>query len=968
MYLSFKETHMTPIKNVFKYKSTKTWAITSIASLVFMTIVNIVLVATILTPLLNILFGGPRAIIAGGGESAYVADYASKEEAAQAGRDLSETIMEEGIVMLKNDGAMPFPSGAKISVFGKNSINLSYGGSGSGGKSHTNDKTIFDSLTEAGFEYNQVLKDFYANENLSGSGRSSNPSIENNGISTLLTGETPQSSYTNDVKASYENYNDAALIVITRIGGEGWDLPRSTASGYGIDETAHYLQLDVNERDLLLAVANAGFTRIVIVLNSNNPIELGFLDDPTHYAYDSRINGCLWIGTPGDSGILALGKILSGEVSPSGRTVDTYSRNFRNDPTFVNFGNNALSAGITIPVNRGNYYNLNGSVSNHNYTFVDYEEGIYVGYKYFETRGMGDPDWYQDNVVYPFGYGLSYATFTKTLVGVPEGSSVQKDETIDFRVKVTNTSSEFAGKEVVQIYVTSPYVAGGIEKSFVTLTAFVKTDVLQPGQSQTLNIEIDPYDFASYDSITNQCFVLNAGSYEIKLQNNAHSLIDSFNVTVASNILWNEGANGQVMNRFEDIDDQLGTVLSRTDWTGTFPATRSAAEIVLDSATKAKLDSRDSGNPIVVDDADYPTFGQSGELKYYDLFGKAYNDLLWEQLLNQLTTEEMIRLVTDGQFKTLDISSIKLPETIQADGPFGFVNFMGINDPFDFAACAYYPSEVVLASTWNQKLAEDFGRTVGNEALFGNQKGDGLPYTGWYAPGVNIHRSPFGGRLGEYYSEDAFLTGKMAAEVSTGASSKGLIVIMKHLAVNEQETDRNGLATWLTEQALREIYLKPFEYAVKAGGIHAMMSSFNRIGTRWGGGDYRLLTEVLRNEWGFQGYIISDYNNNNEYADANQMVYAGGDLHLFTVTSKLWDPDTSDATDMTVLRTATKNILYAVANSNITNADVVGYRLPVWQVLMLVIDGAVLLILGAWGFFVLRHPEKKKEIKGETAK
>jgi beta-glucosidase len=950
-------------QQIFKHKPTKIWAITTIITFVFILVINIMLVASFVTPLLNILLGGRRAIIAGGGESTYVADYETKEEAAEAGRQLSISIVEEGIVMLKNDNAMPFPNGAKISVFGKNSINLSYGGSGSGGKSHVNNKTIFDSLVEAGFEYNQVLKDFYEDDSASGSGRSSNPSIENAGISTLLTGETPQSSYTNEIKQSYNNYNDAALIVITRIGGEGWDLPRAMADGYGVNATSHYLQLDVNERDLLKAVAQAGFTRIVVILNSNNPIELGFLDDPTHYAYDSRINGCLWIGTTGDTGILGLGRILSGEVSPSGRTVDTYARQFKNDPTYVNFGNNALLGGNIVPVDRGNYYNLNGSTTNHNYTFVDYEEGIYVGYKYYETRGAGDAAWYNSNVIFPFGFGLSYATFTQELINEPQGSTIKKDETIDFKVRVKNTSSTYAGKEVIQIYVTAPYTSGGLEKPYVILAGFAKTGVLQPGQTQTVDIKINPYDFASYDAITNECFVLESGTYEIKLQKNAHTLIDSFTMNVpAQGIAWKDGVNGVVQNRFSDIDDELGTILSRSNWAATFPQARTASEIILSPATKTALDSRSSGNPISVPDEEYPTFGKSGDLKYFDLFGKSYDDPLWDDLLDQLTTVEMVRLITDGQFKTLDIPSIKLPETIHADGPFGFVNFMGINDPYDFAACAYYPSEVVLASTWNAQLAEDFGIAIGNEALIGNERGDGIPYSGWYAPGVNIHRSPFGGRLGEYYSEDSFLTGKMAANQAKGAGSKGLIVIVKHLAVNEQETDRNGVATWLTEQALREIYLKPFEMTFKEGGTHAAMSSFNRIGTKWGGGDYRLLTEVLRNEWGFQGFIVSDFNNNNEYANAAQMVYAGGDLHLFTVNSRWWDPDTSNATDMTVLRLATKNILFAVANSNITNADVVGYRLPVWQELLIVADIVIAVSLIGWGVLVIVKMKKKAKL------
>jgi beta-glucosidase len=951
---------MSFLKQVFKYKRTKIWAITTLSTFMILLIVNIVLVASILTPLVNILLGGRRAILAGGGESTYVADYETKDEAAEAGRLLSKQIVEEGTVMLKNNNAMPFPAGAKISVFGKNSVDLAYGASGSGGKNHVDNVTIFDSLEAAGFEYNPILKAFYEDDNLSGNGRSSNPSIENAGVSTLLTGETRQSQYTDEVKQSYDNYKDAALIVITRLGGEGWDLPRAMADGYGAHPNAHYLQLDVHETDLLKAVAEEGFTRIVVILNTKNPMELGFMDDPTHYAYDSRINGCLWIGTPGDSGILGLGSILSGEVTPSGRLVNTYARHFNQDPTFMNFSNNALVGSNIIPVNRGNYYSLNGSVTNHNYTFVDYEEGIYVGYRYYETRGASNASWYSDNVVFPFGYGLSYATFTQELLNEPTGSTVQKNQTINFRVRVKNTSTVYAGKEVVQVYVTAPYTSGGLEKAHVTLAAFAKTDLLEPGESQTIDIKVNPYDFASYDALTHQAFVLEGGSYQIKVMRNANTLIDSFSVNVPSQgIQWKEGAHTDIVNRFNELLQELGSVMSRSDWDGTFPAPRTAQEIIMDADLKNALDNRSSGNPISISDDDYPIFGDTGEIKYYDLFGKEYNDTLWDQLLDQLTTDEMIRLVTDGQFKTLDIPSIKLPETIHADGPFGFVNFMGINDPYDFADCAYYPSQVVLAATWNVDLAEAFGVSIGNEALIGNQKGDGLPYSGWYAPGVNIHRSPFGGRVGEYYSEDPFISGKMAAHQTIGAKSKGLIVVVKHFAANEQETDRNGISTWLTEQSLREIYLRPFELAVKEGKANAIMSSFNRIGSKWVGGDYRLLTEILRNEWGFQGYVISDFNNNNEYANAAQMVYAGGDLHLFTVNSRWWNPDTSNATDMVVLRTAAKNILYAVANSNITSVDVVGYRIPKWQEWLFIFDGFVLLGFATWGTLAILKMKKK---------
>lgn len=927
------------IGRFFKYKKTRVWFIVTAVVLAFVILIN-VLASTVFYSLLSIVLGRERAILGTGVEPVYFKKYQTKEEARLAGNAVNERIVEEGIVMLKNQDALPLQQGAKISVFGKNSVNLVYGGSGSGGGTNKFAVSIFESLTQVGFSYNPVLKGFYESS-ASGEHRSRNPEIESGNVPYLNTGETPQSMYTDNVKNSYANYKDAALIVISRIGGEGWDLPRSMGEN-AYSEGDHYLQLDKNERDLIKAVCEAGFPKVIIILNSNNPIELGFLDDEDHYAYDSRINGCLWIGTPGDTGIMALGRILKGQISPSGRLVDTYARNFKNDPVWVNFGDD-----------NGQRYN------DSSYRFIDYEEGIYLGYRYYETRGHIEGEtWYRDNVVFPFGYGLSYTTFTQQITNKEQlnNKKLTKD-VFSVEVKVTNTGA-VAGKETVQIYVTPPYEDGKIEKPHVVLAGFAKTPLIEPGTFANVKIDIDPYYIASYDFADKngngfKGYELDAGDYIFKLSRNAHEVIDTFTLNVESGIRYEKDpvTDYDVVNRYEDADDELGSLLSRTNFAGTMPQARTQAEKALSSQSKAALDSVATNNPINVPISRYPMVNAEGNLSLKDILDKDYEDEVWDELLDMLSISEMVNLVTDGQFKTAAVPSINVPATIAADGPFGFVNFMGDPTVYD---CCYYASEVVLASTWNIDLAEELGEAVGDESLIGNERGDKLPYSGWYAPGLNIHRSPFGGRAGEYFSEDPFLSGKMGANEVKGARSKGVITFIKHFAVNEQETHRMGAATWLNEQSLREIYLRPFEIAVKEGQTLGVMSAFNRIGTMWTGGDYRLLTEILRNEWGFRGAVVSDYNSNNKYMDARQMIYAGGDIHLFAINSKKFTPNYSSATDITILRNATKNILYAVANSNIRDCDVVGYKAPIWVVCMYIADAVIAAGLALWGALAIR--------------
>ena len=526
------------------------------------------------------------------------------------------------------------------------------------------------------------------------------------------------------------------------------------------------------------------------------------------------------------------------------------------------------------------------------------------------------------------------------------------------------------------------------------LVGFAKTSLLAPGKSETVSIEINPYDFASYDDKDANKngfagFELDAGVYTFTLGKNAHEAIDAFEGTVKADITYptDPTTGAEVKNRFDDADDQLKTVLSRNDWANTFPATRteSEREITQDVLNLLKAyDPRRSVSPsqttapvsfeqaeedairpmsdeIILPDDDeivLPDEGTSGSLTLKDLVGAEYTDERWDDLIDLMSFEEMVNLYNKGGFQTQMVESIGKPPTLDSDGPVGWVNFI---DKTNFYGTCSYATEIVLGCTWNVDLLREFGISVGNEALLGNET---LPYTGWYAPAVNIHRSPFGGRNWEYFSEDSFLSGKLAAAEIQGCREKGVITELKHFAVNDQETHRNanGLATWLTEQSLREIYLRPFEIAVKQGKSLGMMSSFNRIGVTWAGGDYRLLSDVLRYEWGFKGMVICDYNSATAYMNNRQMVYAGGDLNLATDRSMMWnDFNSANADDAAAIKETTKHILYATANSNAFTVEVLGLKPPVWVIVMYVIDGALVLGLAVWGFFVIRKALKTKD-------
>ncbi len=909
--------------------------------------------------LMDTLFGSQRPIYSDEVTSVYPTQKATnKAEAFANAQEVNLKLAEEGFVLLKNENAaLPMNKGARISVFSKNSVNLSYGGSGSGGFDTSNNKNLYESLNDAGFVTNPTLKNFYESSQ-SGPVRTANSSdLDNGDNQKIATAETPQNKYSDAVKNSYADYSDAALVVITRIGGEGFDLPRYQGDSEGaVSPDSHYLELDQNEIDLLTAVTDGTFKRVVVVFNTPSSFEATFLKDSAYAAFADKIDAAVWIGFNGSNGITALGEILNGDVNPSGRLVDTWAADFTKNPSFVNFGTGCLPD-TTDKYDGGMYYS------------VDYEEGIYVGYRYYETRGETDgEDWYNANVVYPFGYGLSYTTFDWT-VGNASASEIALDTTITVPVTVKNTGSA-AGKDVVQLYASAPYALDGIEKAHKVLVGFAKTKLLQPGESETVTVSFDPYSAASYDyrdanSNGFSGYELEAGEYTLYVSRNAHESEKAIALNLAADVQigTDPTTDSEVVNRYTDSENfldsdwQLDAMLSRADWEGTWPTPQTAQQHAGTDRLYEEIRSEEHNNPTDFDSEEYPWFGEEPTLTLRDLLPSAeaegyepvvsYDDERWEELMMGCDEEEMIALINNGAYHTLAMESVGLPATIHGDGPSGFTCFMSKEQ---VNGTCQYVSEPVMASTWNINLMNELGEAIGEEGTIGD-KATGQPYSSIYAPGVNIHRSPFGGRCSEYFSEDPFISGMMGAAEVQGIQSRGVLPTVKHFVANEQETHRSigGDLSWLSEQALREIYLKPFEYTVKLGETRGIMTSFNRIGTRWTGGDYCLLTEILRNEWGFNGLVICDFNTIPQYMIPRMMFYAGGSLDLATQQSAMWtDCDTSDAGDAIVLMRAVKDVMYALVNSNAMNAEVIGYNPPIWQEYLHWINIGAFTLVGVW--------------------
>ena len=973
---------------IFKNFTFRIWFIVSCAIIVLMLVVNI-LALGVFPDLLSLFLGRKRPIYAEGIVSMYVGESTSKEDARAIANAKTVETCEEGYVLLKNDDeALPIDKGSTIHVFGKNSVNLSYGGSGSGGFVGVEYKTIDDSLKDAGFITDDALRGFYEDDSRSGDKRAPNSSdLDSGGNQKIAVSETPMNKYPQDLLEDLSAAtDDHAVVVITRIGGEGFDLPRYQGDTDGaVAPDAHYLELDKNELEMLEYVCGVGFASVTVVLNTPSAMEATFLKSAEYASFADKIDAAIWMGFSGGEGVMALGRIIAGDINPSGHTVDTWAADFTKDPSFVNFGTGP-SPEYSDAYDFGN---------DSEYYFVDYEESIYAGYRYYETRGVTDgEEWYNDNVVYPFGHGLSYTDFTWT---ADFGSL--KDATIDGKTKYTVTvtvhnDGDVAGKDVVQLYGHAPYTAGGVEKSEVVLLDFAKTELIEPGEDAEVTLTFDPYLLASYDysganDIEGTGYELDGGDgYALYVAENAHDRSRSVSFSVpSSGIKYDKDpvTGNPVVNRYTgrdgvtDSDAHLGSILSRNAWEETWPAAPSDDDRKGSAELLAEIASAAHNNPNDYESEAYPVFGAEVTVKLRDLLPEEtpeasydpivpYNDERWDSILGACDPNDLIALFNYGAYQTRDVLNIGLPETISSDGPSGFTCFM---DRDNVTGTCHYCSEPVMASTWNVDLIREIGNCMGEEGMWGSPI-SGTPYSAIYAPGANIHRSQFGGRCSEYFSEDPVISGKMSAAIIKGCQERGVACTIKHFVANEQETHRSngGNSTWLTEQALRELYLKPFEIAVKESGSRALMSSFNRIGTKWTGGDYRLLTEILREEWGFRGYVICDFNTCPDYMFSKQMAYAGGDINLST-TPVDWC-NQSSTSDMVVLRRCAKNLMYALVNSNAMNGEVIGYKMPIWQILVIVADCVIVAGLSVWGFFAIRKalkaPDKTPDEAGGESK
>jgi beta-glucosidase len=679
-----------------------------------------------------------------------------------------------------------------------------------------------------------------------------------------------------------------------------------------LDASKHYLELS-NRETAMLDRVTSDYNNVIVVINSANAMELGFVNE---YASISSVIYCPGTGQTGFEG---LGEIITGAINPSGKTVDTFVADLTATPTFNNFGSFVYDNMDEYGVE--NMFAEGGTAYP---SFVDYVENIYVGYRFYETAAEEGLINYDQAVVYPFGYGLSYTTFTQDM-----GAITESDGTISFDVTVTNTGT-VAGKDVVEVYYNPPYTNGGIEKASANLIAFDKTDVIEPGASQTVTISFDIEDMASYDESGAGAYVLEAGDYKISIRSDSHNVIAEQTYQVASKIDYSTGRSSDEVAATNQLQDAEGTVtyLSRADGFANYAeATAAPTDYSMPDDQKATFMNNDSYNPEDYDNSsdEMPTTGAKNGLTLADLRGVDYDDEQWDELLDQLTVSDMKEIIAMGGYETTAASSVDKIMTVDCDGP------ASINNNFTGKGSIGFPAAVMIACTWNVDLAHDFGASIGKMA-------DEMDVSGWYAPAMNIHRSAFAGRNFEYYSEDGLLSGQMAANAIIGAEEYGVYAYMKHFALNDQESNRtNMLCTWATEQSIREIYLKPFEISVKDGGCKAVMSSFNYIGTQPSGSYYALQTTILRDEWGFRGFVLTDYFGGYGYQDADRMIRGGTDCMLATYDNGLNYLHDTSATSIIAARQSCKNIMYTVVNSRAYAGDI-DNGLMGWQVAAIIID------------------------------
>ena len=879
--------------------------------------------------------------------NATITKYTLSDATVSKANELAKDVQSEAVTLLKNDDSNLPLSGKKVNVFGWGSTNPVYGGTGSGSMSKQyKTVSLLDGMKQAGLKTNTELSKLYTDY------RKDRPEVGMFAQDWTLP-EVPAKQYSDKLVSDAKDFSDEAVVVLTRVGGEGADLPtdmkakgityKNNSKDYDdFQKGESFLQLSKTERDMIDLVTS-NFKKVTLVYNGANTFQFDFLNDYP------QIQSVVWCPPAGQTGFSALGEVLAGETNPSGKTSDTFLKDLTKSVSYNNFGKFEYT---NMADKAAKYKGFTGDDVTAIPGFVNYSEGIYVGYKFYETASDEGLINYDDTVAFPFGYGLSYTSFDQKLDSVK-----YKGGKVTVTATVTNTGDK-AGKDVVEVYYNPPYTDGGIEKASKNLVAFEKTKKLEPGASQTVKIEFDDDDMASYDQKDAKAYVLEQGDYDISIQSDSHHVIDHQKVTVKDTVTYNSDSNthnGDAVAATNEFDYAAGdvTYLSRAGHFANYAkATAAPTNFSMSDEAKAEFTNNSNYDPKKYDnDSDeMPTTGAKNGLKLYQMYGKDYDDADWDKLLDQLTFDDMDDLIANGGYGTPAVKSVGKIQLTDADGP------ASLNNNFTGVGSIGFPASTAFACTWNRDLAKQFGEMIGDMA-------HDMHVAGWYAPAMNIHRSAFSGRTFEYFSEDSLLSGAMASNEIAGAKSKGVYSFMKHFALNDQETNRtNMVCTWANEQSIRETYLKPFEMSVKEGGAQAVMSSFNYIGYTYAGASSNLLQTVLRDEWGFKGFVLTDYFGGYGYQNADQEVRAGNDSMLATtkITNHITD---KSATSVKAMRQAAHNILYTAANSwQYANGEP-KVATPIWKTAMYVAWGVTaVLVIGLEIVAIKRYLNRKKAV------
>lgn len=879
--------------------------------------------------------------------NATITKYTLSDATVSKANELAKDVQSEAVTLLKNDDSNLPLSGKKVNVFGWGSTNPVYGGTGSGSMSKQyKTVSLLDGMKQAGLKTNTELSKLYTDY------RKDRPEVGMFAQDWTLP-EVPAKQYSDKLVSDAKDFSDEAVVVLTRVGGEGADLPtdmkakgityKNNSKDYDdFQKGESFLQLSKTERDMIDLVTS-NFKKVTLVYNGANTFQFDFLNDYP------QIQSVVWCPPAGQTGFSALGEVLAGETNPSGKTSDTFLKDLTKSVSYNNFGKFEYT---NMADKAAKYKGFTGDDVTAIPGFVNYSEGIYVGYKFYETASDEGLINYDDTVAFPFGYGLSYTSFDQKLDSVK-----YKGGKVTVTATVTNTGDK-AGKDVVEAYYNPPYTDGGIEKASKNLAGFEKTKELQPGESQKVTVKFDDDDMASYDYKGAKAYVLEKGDYDISIQSDSHHMIDHKAITVKDTVTYDSDSNTHngdktvATNQFDDVAGDV-TYLSRADHFANYKeATAAPTNFKMSDKAKETFYNNSNYDPKKFDkDSDkMPTTGAKNGLKLSDMYGKDYDDADWDKLLDQLTFDDMDNLIANGGYGTQAVKSVGKIQLTDADGP------ASLNNNFTGVGSIGFPASTAFACTWNKDLAKQFGEMIGAMA-------HDMHVAGWYAPAMNIHRNAFSGRTFEYFSEDSLLSGVMASSEISGAKSKGVYSFMKHFALNDQETERTEmLCTWTNEQAMREIYLKPFEMSVKEGGAQAVMSSFNYIGNTYAGADSALLQTVLRGEWGFKGFVLTDYFGGYGYQNADQEVRAGNDSMLATtkITNHITD---KSATSVKAMRQAAHNILYTAANSwQYANGEP-KVATPIWKTAMYVAWGVTaVLVIGLEIVAIKRYLNRKKAV------